>query len=128
MGGLLRAVAVLCFVWSVVLTTGRDLLTTPEQQTALAQALAHGQGASFLVFAFLFWRAASESPPNKTVIIAAALFCVLRVTTDLYDLLVLVKSMNGLISLGDLCLCVAGAVGIIEAMPRAFKGPESEKG
>ena len=123
----LRAAAALSVVWSVVLTSGRDLITSPEQQSALAQALAHGQGASYLVFAFLFWRAAEESPPNRTVIVGAALFLSLRVSTDLYDLLVLVDSMNGLISLGDLVLCTGLAVGIIEQMPRTFR-PEKEKG
>src|SRR5262245_43204666 len=99
---LLRTLAALCLLWSVVLIAGRDLFTTPAQQTALAQALAHGQAVSYLVFAFLFWRAAEESPPNRTVIIAAALFVVLRVSTDLYDLLVLVDAINGLVSLADL--------------------------
>jgi hypothetical protein len=127
MGWFLRAAAALSLVWSVVLTSGRDLITTPEQQTALAQALAHGQGASYLVFAFLFWRASSESPPNRSVIVAAALFLALRVSTDLYDLLVLVNSMNGLVSLGDLVLCTGLAVGIIEQMPRTFR-PENEEG
>ena len=130
MGWFLRTLAVFCLVWSVVLTAGRDLLTTPEQQTALAQALAHGQGASYLIFAFLFWRAAAESPPNRSVIIAAAMFAVLRVSTDLYDLLALVDPIYSLVSLGDLVLCVGLAVGIIEMMPRTFKGAEAgnEKG
>ena len=128
MGWLLRAVAALCVVWSVVLLVGRDLITTPEQQTALAQSLAHGQVVSFVVLAFVFWRASVESPPSRSLIVAAAAFCVLRVVTDLYDLLVLVDSMNGLVSLADLVLCVAGAVGIIEGMPRAFEGAENEKG
>ena len=128
MGGFLRASAVLCLVWSVVLTAGRDLITTPEQQTALAQGLAHGQGAAYLVFAFLFWNASSESPPNRTVIVGAALFLVLRVSTDLYDLLVLVDAINGLVSLADLVLCVGLAVGVIESMPRVLRPPGNEKG
>ena len=124
MGWLLRASAALCLVWSVVLTVGRDLITTPEQQTDLAQALAHAQGASFLVFAFLFWRASRETPPNATVIVGAALFLVLRVSTDLYDLLVVTEAMNGLVSLLDLVLCVGLAVGVIEMLPRTLKPPE----
>jgi hypothetical protein len=128
LNGYLRGAAALCLVWSIVLTTGRDLITSPAQQTDLAQALAHGQGAAYLVFAFLFWRASSEATPNRTVIVAAALFLLLRVTTDLYDLLVLTQSMNGLISLADLVLCVGMAVGIIEAMPHVLGMPGNGKG
>jgi hypothetical protein len=128
LSGFLRAAAALCLVWSIVLTAGRDLITTPAQQTALAQALAHGQGTAYLVFAFLFWNAAKESVPNRTVILGAALFLLLRVTTDLYDLLVLTESMNGLVSLADLVLCVGLAVGVIESMPRVLRPDQNEKG
>lgn len=103
-----------------MLTTGYDLITSPAQQTDLAQAMAHGQAVSFIVLAFVFWRASKEAAPNKPVIVGAAIFLILRVVTDLYDLLVLTKSMHGLISLADLVLCVGMSVGIIESMPRVF--------
>lgn len=126
MGSFLRVAAVLCLAWTFVLTFGLGLITTPEQQTHLAQAMAHGQAVSFLVFAFLFWRAAGEARPNTTVIVGAAIFLVLRVATDLYDLLLLVDAVNGLVSLFDLVLCVALSVGVIEMLPRTLR-PQDEK-
>ncbi len=127
MRSFLRVAAGLCLAWTVVLMVGLDWITTAPQQTALARSMAHGQAVSFLVFAFVFWRASGEEKPNSTVIVGAAIFLVLRVATDLYDLLILVDALNGLVSLFDLVLCVALSVGVIEMLPRTLRPERHEK-
>jgi len=126
MGSFLRVASGLCLAWTVLLLFGLDWIAAPEQQTHLALGMAHGQAVAFLVFAFLFWRAAGERQPNTTVIVGAAIFLVLRVATDLYDLLLLVDGVQGLVSLFDLVLCVALSVGVIEMLPRTLR-PQNEK-
>jgi hypothetical protein len=118
---LLRVTAGIMLLWAVGLVAGRPHLAPPDQVTPLVSALANGLAATTLVFAFLFWRASSDTPPNRTAIYAAILLLLLKTGLDLHELLVLRDGVGGLVSVADLVVSVALTVGVIEALPATLR-------
>ena len=121
MGWLLRTTAIASLLWAVGLVVAPAYLVLEEQLTPLAKAFANGQAAAGVVFAFAFWRAAGETPANRTVIYSAILLLVFKTAADLYGVLELLDGVAALLSLADLVVCVALSVGLIESLPRALR-------
>lgn len=118
---LLRATAITMLLWAVGLFFGLGHAIPAEQLNPTTVALANGLAAASVSFAFAFWAASSETPPNRTVIFTAILILVLKTAADLYELLVLLKGGAAMVSLADLVLSVGLCVGIIEALPSALR-------
>lgn len=95
-----------------------------EELTPAAVGLASGLAAVNVALAFAFWRAAGETPPNRTVIYTAVIVLLLKTAVDLYELLVVLRDPSALVSLADLVVSVALAVGIIEALPGTLRDPD----
>ena len=123
---LLRITAGTSVLWAVGLTAGLPYVLAPDQVTPLVSALANGLAVANLAFAFAFWRASSEQPPNRAVIYTAIILLLLKTGSDLYELLVLLQDTTALFSLADLVVSVALTVGIIESLPSALR-PSPER-
>ncbi len=117
---LLRSTASISLLWALALFFGLERIASPAEISPTALALANGLAAGSIAFAFAFWRAATEVPPNRTVIYTAILLLVLKTSADLYALLVLLRGGAAMVSLADLVVSVGLAVGIIESLPRTF--------
>ena len=115
---LLRIAAAVSLAWAAVLLLLKEELFAGALLSPLGRAFANGLAISQLVFAYLFWYAATAPATNRGAIYAAIMLMALRTANDLYQLLVLLPPEHALISLGDLVVSVALLVGILEALPR----------
>jgi hypothetical protein len=113
----LRITAVISLLWAVLLLAGKPLYLIGERETPLHHALANGLGIASIVFAFMFWRAASDPPRERTAIYGAIALLTLKVGNDLYELLVLLQGPEAFPSMLDLIASLALLVGILQGLP-----------
>jgi hypothetical protein len=120
---LLRITAVTSALWAVGLFGALPHVVPAQELTPLTVAMANGLAVASLAFAFAFWRASTETPPNRTVIYTAIFLLLMKTAADLYELLVLLRDTTALFSLADLVVSVALTVGIIESLPATLRPP-----
>ena len=118
MSVLLRIAAAFSLAWAVTLLAFKKELFGAASLPPLGRAFANGLGIAHIVYAYVFWYAASAPAANRGVIYAAIMLMALRTANDLYQLLVLLPPEQALISLFDLVVSVALLVGILESLPR----------
>jgi hypothetical protein len=117
---LLRIAAAFSLAWAVALLAFKTELFDAATLPSLGRAFANGLGIAHVVYAYVFWYAASAPAANRGVIYGTIMLMALRTANDLYQLLVLLPPEQALISLFDLVVSVALLVGILESLPRVL--------
>jgi hypothetical protein len=117
---LLRIAAAFSLAWAVALLAFKKELFDAAALPPLGRAFANALGIAHVVYAYVFWYAASAPAVNRGVIYAAIMLMALRTANDLYQLLVLLPPEQALVSLFDLVVSVALLVGILESLPRVL--------
>jgi heme A synthase len=115
---LLRIAALLCLAWAVLL----PLMSRSQPDVAVTGvALADALAAANLVFAYVFWRAASRD--ERTAVYAALLLFGLRAVSGTYQVLYQLEGRAAVVSLLDMVTSLALFVGMLNTLPNYLRRP-----
>ena len=115
---LLRVTAFLSLAWAVLLLGFKEQVLNADQLSPQVCALANGLGIADVVLAYVFWNAAYDPAAHRGPVYGAIILMAMKMSNDLYELLVLLPPERTFFSLADLVLSIGLLVGILEALPR----------
>ena len=117
---ILRVLALASCAWAVLLLGVKDHVIDAAQLTPLTRAYANGLGIASLVLAAVFWDAARAPNARRGAVYSAIAFLTLKMSNNLYEILILLPPSQALFSVVDLVVNVALLVAMLEALPRTF--------
>lgn len=117
---LLRIAAAVSLAWAVMLLAFKVPVLGTSYAMPVARGLGNALAITHLALAFCFLYAARDPVTHRAGVYTAILLMALKMTNDVYELLILLPADQALISLADLVLSVGLLVGLLEALPRTF--------